>query len=143
MANQLLDEMGLTERNSDGFRLRPDGDVLRFNIEHSGPRVGVATHEFTEIVVTFWREIGIDASTKEIQISLYNERWGQGLIHCGCWHADRCTDTLLPVEMRWFIPTNIGQAAPRRCGADGSRVAVRMVRSRRRRSRPCSTITIR
>ena len=46
--------------------------MLKFNIEHAGPRVGVATHEFTEIVVTFWREIGIEASTKEIQISLYN-----------------------------------------------------------------------
>ena len=112
LANQLLDDMGLTERNGDGFRLRPDGDVLKFNIEHAGPRVGVATHEFTEIVVTFWREVGIEASTKEIQISLYNERWSQGLIHCGCWHADRCTDTLLPVEMRWFIPTNIGQGGP-------------------------------
>ena len=112
LANQLLDDMGLTERNGDGFRLRPDGDVLKFNIEHAGPRVGVATHEFTEIVVTFWREVGIEASTKEIQISLYNERWSQGLVHCGCWHADRCTDTLLPVEMRWFIPTNIGQGGP-------------------------------
>jgi len=58
------------------------------------------------------REVGIEASTKEIQISLYNERWSQGLVHCGCWHADRCTDTLLPVEMRWFIPTNIGQGGP-------------------------------
>ncbi len=109
LANQLLDEMGLDQRDGEGFRLRPDGERLRFNIEHAGPRVGVATHEFTEIVVTFWREIGIDATTKEIQISLYNERWNQGLIHCGAWHADRCTDLLLPIEMRWYIPVNIGQ----------------------------------
>lgn len=109
LANQLLDEMGLDQRNDDGFRLRADGEVLKFNIEHAGPRVGVATHEFSEIVVTFWREIGIDASTKEIQISLYNERWNQGLIHCGAWHADRCTDVLLPIEMRWYIPTAQGQ----------------------------------
>jgi peptide/nickel transport system substrate-binding protein len=109
LANQLLDEMGLDQRNSDGFRLRPDGQVLAFNIEHAGPRVGVATAEFTEIVSTFWNEIGIQSTTKEIQISLYNERWNQGLVHCGCWHADRCTDLLLPIEMRWYIPTDIGQ----------------------------------
>ena len=84
MANQLLDELGLDERDGDGMRLRPDDEVLKFNIEHAGPRVGVATHEYTEIVVTFWRELGIDASTKELQISLYNERWSQGLVHCGC-----------------------------------------------------------
>ena len=109
LANQLLDEMGLDQRDSEGFRLRSDGERLRFNIEHAGPRVGVATHEFSEIVVTFWREVGIEASTKEIQISLYNERWNQGLIHCGAWHADRATDLLLPIEMRWYIPTDIGQ----------------------------------
>jgi hypothetical protein len=31
------------------------------------------------------------------------------VIHCGIWHADRCTDLLLPIEMRWYIPTNEGQ----------------------------------
>jgi len=64
------------------------------------------------MVVTFWREVGIEASTKEIAISLYNERMANADIHCGVWHADRCTDLLLPIEMRWYIPTNEGQGGP-------------------------------
>jgi peptide/nickel transport system substrate-binding protein len=107
LANQLLDEMGLDERDSDGWRLRPDGEPLKFNIEHAGPRVGVATHEFTEMVVTFWREVGIDATTKEIQDSLYWERMVQGLVHCGVWHEASNTDMLLPIEMR-HIPIHQG-----------------------------------
>jgi peptide/nickel transport system substrate-binding protein len=112
LANELLDEIGLTERDAEGYRLRSDGDRLRFNIEHAGARVGVSTHEFTEMVVTFWREVGIDATTKEIAGSLYNERMNQASVHCGIWHADRCTDLLLPIEMRWYIPTNEGQGGP-------------------------------
>lgn len=112
LANQLLDEMGLDQRDAEGFRLRKDGERLRFNIEHAGARVGVSTHEFTEMVVTFWREVGIDATTKEIAGSLYSERMNQAAIHCGIWHADRCTDLLLHIEMNWYLPVASGQGGP-------------------------------
>jgi peptide/nickel transport system substrate-binding protein len=112
LANQLLDEMGLDQRDAEGFRLRSDGERLRFNIEHAGARVGVSTHEFTEMVVTFWREVGIDATTKEIASNLYSERMNQALIHCAIWHADRCTDLLLHIEMNWYLPVASGQGGP-------------------------------
>jgi hypothetical protein len=38
-----------------------------------------------------------------------NERLNNGQVHCTIWHADRCTDLLLPLEMEWFIPTRQGQ----------------------------------
>ena len=56
------------------------------------------------------------ATTKEIAISLYDERMGQAVIHCGIWHADRCTDMLLPIQMQWYVPVggssqgNVSQA---------------------------------
>jgi peptide/nickel transport system substrate-binding protein len=104
LANQLLDELGLDRRDSNGIRLRPDGQPLKYNIEHAGERVGVETHKWTEMIVNFWRDIGIDATTKQIQSALYDERLVNGQIHCGAWHQDRCTDMLLHIEMRWFIP---------------------------------------
>jgi peptide/nickel transport system substrate-binding protein len=109
LANQLLDEMGLDERDGDGFRLRPDGERLRFNIEHAGERVGPVTDKYTEIVVTQWRDIGIDATTKQIQESLYGERLQAYQVQCGIWHQDRCTDMLFPIEPQWLIPTASGQ----------------------------------
>lgn len=113
LANQLLDELGLDKRDANGMRLRPDGQVLKYNIEHAGERVGVEVNKWAEMVVNFWRAIGIDATTKQIQESLYNERLVNGQIHCGAWHQDRCTDMLLHIEWRWFIPveTNQGGAA--------------------------------
>ncbi len=112
LANRLLDEMGLDKRDKEGFRLRPDGQRLQFNIEHSGTRVGASTAEFTEMVVSYWRAIGIDATTKEEQESLYSERLRNGEVHCGVWHADRCTDLLLPLEMNWYLPVSSGQGGP-------------------------------
>jgi peptide/nickel transport system substrate-binding protein len=104
LANQLLDEMGLDQRDSEGFRLRPDGNRLSYMIEHAGIRVGASVHEFTEMVTTYWREIGIEATTKEIDESLYNERMVAEEVECGIWHADRCTDMLLPIQMQWYVP---------------------------------------
>jgi hypothetical protein len=56
--------------------------------------------------------VGIDATSKEVQEALYNDRLNSGQAHCGVWHADRCSDLLLPLEMRWFIPTDQGQGGP-------------------------------
>ncbi len=105
LANQLLDEMGLDQRDADGFRLRPDGERLTYMIEHCGARVGPAIAKICEMTSTYWREIGIDASAKEMQESLYNERMQNMLTHCGIWHADRCTDLLWHVQPQWYIPT--------------------------------------
>jgi peptide/nickel transport system substrate-binding protein len=104
LANQLLDEMGLDQKDGEGFRLRPDGERLTFNIEHAGLRVGVAAGEFTEMVVSFWREVGIDATTREEDENLITERMRNGEVQCTAWHNDRCTDLLLPLSMQWYIP---------------------------------------
>jgi peptide/nickel transport system substrate-binding protein len=105
LANQLLDEMGMDKRDSAGFRLRPDGERLKFNIEHAGERVGPVTDKLTEMIVTQWLEVGIEAATRQIQESLYNERMLAYQVHCGVWHADRCTDMLLHIQPQWFFPT--------------------------------------
>ena len=77
-ANELLDEMGL-KKGADGMRTRPDGSKLTYNLEHSGIRVGPAVPKICEMVVAYWREVGIDATSKEIQDSLLVERKGNRL----------------------------------------------------------------
>jgi len=116
LANQLLDEMGLDQRDADGFRLRPDGEKLSYLIENTGSRIGPAIGKICEMASTFWREIGIDATSKEIQESLYNERMQNYQVQCGIWHADRCTDLLLHIEPQWYIPTG-GSAQGSACSA--------------------------
>jgi peptide/nickel transport system substrate-binding protein len=105
LANQLLDEMGLDKRDSENFRLRPDGARLTYMIEHPGIRVGEAVGKYTEMVTTYWRDIGIEATAKEITNDLYGQRMSGFQVQCGIWHADRCTDMLLHVQPQWYLPT--------------------------------------
>lgn len=115
-ANKLLDDMGLDKKDSEGFRLRKDGKRLSYMLENCGIRVGAAVPKYCEMVVSYWRDIGIDAATKEMTTDLYGQRLNAFKTQCGVWHADRCTDMLLPVEPQWYIPV-YGQGQGGACTA--------------------------
>jgi peptide/nickel transport system substrate-binding protein len=104
LANKLLDEMGLDKRDAEGYRLRPDGQRLKYHIEHAGIRVGVATAEFAELVTAMWREVGIDASSEELSEQLWWERVQNNEPDLWIWHNDRCTDLLFPIDPSFFMP---------------------------------------
>jgi peptide/nickel transport system substrate-binding protein len=59
-ANALLDEIGLTERDSDGFRLTADGDRVSITMPVLGGQ-GVADLAY-EILAEYWRELGIEVA---------------------------------------------------------------------------------
>ncbi len=61
LANQLLDDLGLSERNSDGIRLRPDGEPLTIIIEMSRGDTFTTSLAINELVVSYWGATGIDA----------------------------------------------------------------------------------
>ena len=57
-ANQMLDDLGLTERDSDGYRLLPSGDRITLNVETS---TGIPMYaQFGELLTSDWQEIGIN-----------------------------------------------------------------------------------
>lgn len=71
-ANQLLDEMGLDQRDADGFRLGPDGQTFIIPFEQSN-----RTPEMTptcELVVEFFNAVGLKTSMQTIANSLRAER---------------------------------------------------------------------
>ncbi|NEE03966.1 ABC transporter substrate-binding protein [Phytoactinopolyspora halotolerans] len=63
-ANGILDEMGLDQRDGDGFRLGPDGK--RFTIPFEiVPRTDSHV-PITELVAGYWKDIGIDTTLRQI-----------------------------------------------------------------------------
>ena len=62
--------MGLDKKNDQGIRLRSDGQPLTYVIEQAGLRVGPLTPKVCELVAAYWRDIGIDATSKEVTESL-------------------------------------------------------------------------
>lgn len=99
-ANQLLDKIGLTKRDKDGFRLRPDGKTLTVTIEYAplfGPWTDVVT-----MVKKYWESVGIKTLLKEESRDLFTTRAQAGELDIGIWTMDRCFTPL--IEPLYWLP---------------------------------------
>lgn len=67
-ANALLDDMGLTERDADGFRLRFDGEPFVILLQFAPQGGPIYTHE---LVKTYWEAVGVRVQAKEVSSDLY------------------------------------------------------------------------
>lgn len=73
-ANRLLDELGLTKRDEEGYRMRPDGNPLVLTVPIAnvfGPWTVVG-----ELLVDYWSEVGLRATIDVLERSLLTERLG-------------------------------------------------------------------
>ena len=70
-ANALLDEMGL-KRAAEGWRLRPDGKRLVISIENSSRHPDFVPT--IELVVEYWRALGIEVTAQTIATTLQGQR---------------------------------------------------------------------
>lgn len=72
-ANQILDEMGMTERDANGFRLGPDGDPFEIIFE-PGP-LSQDHIPMTELIAEYWKAVGIDTEVKAGDWSLITQKY--------------------------------------------------------------------
>lgn len=87
-ANQLLDSLGLSKKDAEGFRLRTDGKG-RLRVEIT--TVGGQFLQFTQIAEMMreqWRKIGIQAEVNEIERGLAITRIGANEIQTTLWQND-------------------------------------------------------
>ncbi|MEQ8357241.1 MAG: ABC transporter substrate-binding protein [Kiloniellaceae bacterium] len=71
-ANALLDDIGLTERNSEGIRLLPDGRPLQIIVETAGENTEEV--DVLELIGDSWRQIGVKLFTKPSQREVLRNR---------------------------------------------------------------------
>lgn len=109
-ANALLDEMGLTERNGDGIRLRPDGEPLAFTILFSDA-LGEQRNDEVTLVEGYWKELGLAVSQELVERSLYETRTAAGDVDMGVWSADR-NSVVMADTTRYTAEQNDGPWAP-------------------------------
>lgn len=72
MANSLLDEIGMTERDSDGFRMSPSGEKFQIFWEYS--LQFTRSPEFPLLVADYWRAAGINVLLKELPTELLRQK---------------------------------------------------------------------
>lgn len=73
-ANALLDEMGLDQRSSEGWRLGPDGKPVHVVIENGAHAPDIVP--VTELLADFMQDVGIRTDMRTISPELYGQRGG-------------------------------------------------------------------
>ncbi|MCC6170055.1 MAG: ABC transporter substrate-binding protein [Caldilineaceae bacterium] len=68
LANQHLDAAGLTERDAEGFRLRPDGSRLTFTVEVISVKPDWI--DMMELIEGYWEAVGVDVNISTVDRSL-------------------------------------------------------------------------
>ena len=104
-SRQLLDEIGVVDRDGDGYREFPDGSRMTITLEFydfETPK-GITM----ELVQEYWRQIGIDLRLKLVDGNLQRERAVGGEMQMTLWHADRVTDILFPLFPDWWVARSI------------------------------------
>jgi peptide/nickel transport system substrate-binding protein len=82
-ANALLDEIGLTERTSEGLRLLPDGRPMELIVETAGEETEQA--DVLELVRESWLKLGLKIHTKPSQREVFRNRVFSGEALMSIW----------------------------------------------------------
>ena len=72
LANKILDDLGLTARDSEGYRLRPDGQPLTLIIDGSTHHLHHAAAG--ELITSYWKDIGIRLVVNVIDRGLWESK---------------------------------------------------------------------
>ena len=73
-ANDLLDEMGLTERDKNGKRLRADGKPVHLIMESSVRVGGTISTKLFELVEEYWKALDFEVTVKFQEDALFSQR---------------------------------------------------------------------
>ena len=114
-ANRLLDEIGLTQRNSKGLRLRPDGKPLEIIIHTAGE--STEETDILELIHDSWLNLGIKIYTKPSQREVFRDRVFSGEAMMSIWSgiengiptADMSPHELAPTRQDQFQWPKWGQ----------------------------------
>ncbi len=82
-SNDLLDAMGLTERNSEGTRLMPDGRPIEIVIETAGE--STEETDVLQLITEAWAEIGVKIFSKPSQREVFRNRIFAGQTQMAVW----------------------------------------------------------
>ncbi len=87
-ANEMLDKLGLTQKDSEGFRQRTDGKGRLSLAADTWGGQFVQYTRICEVIREQWKKIGIDLQVKEVERSLGQRRIGANETQIWAWNND-------------------------------------------------------
>ena len=76
LANEYLNKAGYTERDSEGYRLGPDGKRISMVFEIDAVRLTFI--DMLELIPGYWKKVGIEAVSKTMDRNLWSQRVRNG-----------------------------------------------------------------
>lgn len=104
LANELLDGLGLTERDSEGYRLRSDGERLSLSISFRPFETGASAVDAYELVASYWEAVGIQAIIDFQERALWQE---YVLTNQATIVGNTATSFMWALDPRWYVPTQV------------------------------------
>jgi peptide/nickel transport system substrate-binding protein len=109
-ANELLDGIGFTERDSDGFRLGPDGNRISFIMEVDQARTTYL--DALDLITDTWADVGVEMIVKAMERSLWEIRCRGSELEfhvSGHRFGGGSGDTVI-LDPRYYLPINDGNS---------------------------------
>ena len=107
LANQILDNAGYKDRNSDGIRLGPDGNPIHisFLASTTGGAQEALLIDVEQIMQKQWADVGIGMNFTAMERSLFITRTGNEEQDALVWTGFGGHDLTLPVDPR-LVPAD-------------------------------------
>ena len=101
LANSLLDEIGVVDKDGDGFRDLPNGDKLVLNIQFATQ--GIAG-QVVELVAQHWSDVGIKTTAKEVTPDEYRSAQSSNQLDVGAWQKGLPLPIILGLNESFIAP---------------------------------------
>ena len=100
-ANALLDEVGMADKDGDGFRELPNGDKIVLNMQFATQ--GIAG-QVVELVGQYWSEVGVQTTVKEVTPDEYRSAQSSNALDVGMWEKSQPLGIVLGNNELWVPP---------------------------------------
>jgi peptide/nickel transport system substrate-binding protein len=100
-ANEMLDSIGLTEKNADGIRLMSDGRPIQFTMDISVIRQPWI--DSAELIKGYWRQVGVDLLINTSDTTALNTRIQANDHDAAVWSASAGADSLF--DPKYYFPS--------------------------------------
>jgi len=101
MANSLLDQLGMKDRDGDGSRELPSGKKLVINMQFSTQGIDP---QIVEMVGQNWAEVGIKTTVKEVTPDEYRSAQSANQLDVGMWRSSQPLSIVMGNNELWVPP---------------------------------------
>jgi peptide/nickel transport system substrate-binding protein len=105
LANTYLDKAGLTTRDSEGYRLYPDGKRVTLELFYSDLIYAIGWRQIVPLLEADWEAVGIDIEVKEVTQDEHTQRRNTNNFDITIFTGDGGTGITPILDARNYIPS--------------------------------------